>query len=219
MGISERKEREKESRRNEIIDAAEKVFFNKGVDSATMDEVAEIAELSKGTLYIYFKNKEDLHFAICRRGLSILKEYFIKVVTPEKTVLENLIAIGISFVEFARTNTDYFKVMSHFENKDYTSSSHDHEHTEKDDVMNFLVSLIEKGMQDGSLRDDLIPDTVAHVLWAQTTGVLQLMSVKDFHLSKHHVTENDLILAHFEIIVNGIRVDKSDLDIKKYFIK
>jgi TetR/AcrR family transcriptional regulator len=50
MGITERKEREKEQRRNAIIDAAEKIFFTKGMDNSTMDDVAEEAELSKGTL-------------------------------------------------------------------------------------------------------------------------------------------------------------------------
>ena len=217
MGISERKEREKEQRKNEIIDAAEKVFFSKGIDNATMDEVAEEAELSKGTLYIYFKNKEDLHFAICRRGLTILMENFIKVETTEKTVLENLISIGLNFVEFARTHSDYFKVMSHFENKDFSSHAKENAHTEKDDVMNFLVQLLEKGKQDGSLRNDLVPETVAHILWAQTTGVLQLMSVKNLHLHTNNTTEDDLILAHFDIMANGIRMDKSEFDLKKYF--
>ena len=52
MGIAERREREREQRRNTILDAAETVFFSKGINLATMDEVAEEAELSKGTLYL-----------------------------------------------------------------------------------------------------------------------------------------------------------------------
>ena len=59
MGIAERKEREKLQRRKDIIDAAEKVFFYRGFESATMDEIAEKVELSKGTLYLYFKSKEE----------------------------------------------------------------------------------------------------------------------------------------------------------------
>ena len=57
MGIHERKEREKEHRRDEILNAAQKVFFEKGLQSATMDEIAEAAELSKGTLYLYYGSK------------------------------------------------------------------------------------------------------------------------------------------------------------------
>jgi AcrR family transcriptional regulator len=61
MGIYERKQREKEQRKTEIINAARKVFSNKGFNTATMEEIASEAELSPGTLYLYFKNKEELH--------------------------------------------------------------------------------------------------------------------------------------------------------------
>ena len=56
MGIAERKEREKLQRRNDIIDAAERLFFQHGFETPTMDDVAREAELSKGTLYLYFKS-------------------------------------------------------------------------------------------------------------------------------------------------------------------
>ena len=57
MGVVERKEREKELRSESIIDAAERIFFNKGFEHATMNDVAEEAELSKGALYLYFHAK------------------------------------------------------------------------------------------------------------------------------------------------------------------
>jgi len=68
MGINERREREKEVRRDAILDAAENIFFSKGVDSSSMDEIASRAELSKGTLYLYFKNKDELYHGIIHRG-------------------------------------------------------------------------------------------------------------------------------------------------------
>ena len=217
MGIIERKEREKEQRRNEIIDAAEKVFFDKGVDNATMDAVAEIAELSKGTLYLYFKNKEDLHFAICMRGLTILKQELENVISPQRTIIENLIHVGFAFVKFARINADYFKVLSHFEGKSNEECHVEHKHTEKDEVMELLVNLIEKGIEEGTIRKEINPNVVAHILWAQTTGVLQLMSVKKFHLDLNKITDDDFIMAHFEVVANGIRAGEASLDIKKYF--
>ncbi len=61
MGILERKEKEKQQRRDDILGAAKEVFFSKGLMSATMDEIAEKAELSKGTLYLYFASKEELY--------------------------------------------------------------------------------------------------------------------------------------------------------------
>ena len=76
MGINERKEREKEHRREEIISSAEKVFFEKGLQTATMDEIAERAELGKSTLYLYYKSKEDLYLAVLLRGTEILLQKF-----------------------------------------------------------------------------------------------------------------------------------------------
>lgn len=219
MGIQERKEREKEQRRNEIIKAAEQVFFTKGIENASMDEVAEKAELSKGTLYLYFKNKEALHFAICTRGLTILKSKFEKVIDPSKTMLENLIAIGFAFVSFSRENNDYFKVMSHFENKEYEFNEEDHIHSEKDDVMIFLVKMIEQGITEGTFQPDIDPHVIAHVLWAQTTGVLQLMAAKKFHIDDNDFSEDDIIMAHFEVVANGISWGNQKPDIKKYFKK
>jgi len=69
MGIQDRKEREKEQRRNQIIVAARKVFHEKGFTKATMKDIANEAELGFGTLYLYFKNKEELFAALSLRVL------------------------------------------------------------------------------------------------------------------------------------------------------
>jgi AcrR family transcriptional regulator len=72
MGIQERKERERERRRQQIIVAAKKVFSEKGFNKATMDDIAGQAELSPGTLYLYFKNKEELYASLSLRILQYL---------------------------------------------------------------------------------------------------------------------------------------------------
>ena len=73
MGIRERKEREKERRRQQIMVAAKKVFTNKGFSKATMDDIASEAELSPGTIYLYFKNKEELYASLSLRILQYLQ--------------------------------------------------------------------------------------------------------------------------------------------------
>lgn len=69
MGIKERKEREKERRRQQIIVAAKRVFSKKGFNKATMEDIARESELSPGTLYLYFKNKEELYASLTLRIL------------------------------------------------------------------------------------------------------------------------------------------------------
>jgi AcrR family transcriptional regulator len=72
MGIQERKEREKERRRQQIMVAAKRVFSDKGFNRATMEDIAQEAELSPGTLYLYFKNKEELYASLSLRILQYL---------------------------------------------------------------------------------------------------------------------------------------------------
>ena len=76
MGIQERKEREKERRRQQIIVAAKRVFSGKGFNKATMEDIAKEAELSPGTIYIYFKNKDELYASL---SLRILKHLNIRL--------------------------------------------------------------------------------------------------------------------------------------------
>lgn len=72
MGIQERKEREKERRRQQIMVAAKRLFIQKGFGKATMEDIAREAELSAGTLYLYFKNKNDLYASLTLRVLQYL---------------------------------------------------------------------------------------------------------------------------------------------------
>ena len=72
MGIRERKERERERRRQQIMVAAKRVFTDKGFSKATMEDIAKEAELSPGTLYLYFKNKDELYASLSLRILQYL---------------------------------------------------------------------------------------------------------------------------------------------------
>jgi len=64
MGIQERKKREKEMRRQQIVTAAKQVFLHKGLKSATIEDIAIEAELGVATIYAYFKNKDELYASL-----------------------------------------------------------------------------------------------------------------------------------------------------------
>ena len=72
MGIQERKQRERERRRQQIIVAAKRVFSERGFSRTTMEDIAREAELSPGTLYLYFKNKDELYASLSLRILQYM---------------------------------------------------------------------------------------------------------------------------------------------------
>jgi len=72
MGVAERRAREKQRRRDDILDAAKKIFSAKGFHGATMEEIASGAELSPATLYLYFNNKNELYASLNVKMLAFL---------------------------------------------------------------------------------------------------------------------------------------------------
>ena len=73
MGIQTRQIRDRERRRQQIIAASKRVFISKGVSRTTIKDIADEAELSPGTLYIYFKNKDELYASLSIRMLKHLQ--------------------------------------------------------------------------------------------------------------------------------------------------
>jgi AcrR family transcriptional regulator len=91
VGIHERKEREREMRRQQIIVAAKRVCSEKGIKRSTMENIASEAELSQRTLYQYFKNKDELYASLSLRILQDLQTRVEHVnrkidLTPEQKV-------------------------------------------------------------------------------------------------------------------------------------
>lgn len=206
MGISERKEREKERRINEIIDAAEHVFFEKGVNNATMDDVAEKAELSKGTLYIYFKSKEDLHYTIIIRAMELMTEIFQKHISEKLNGLENLLKIGNAYVEFFEKYTNYFNLMMEFHaTKIEKVAEEKKKKLLEDDSPLILVSkILEQGQHDGSIRNDMVPIEMAIILWSQLSGFLEFISIRKPMMEILKINESKIIENQFKVLLNGV---------------
>ncbi len=87
-----RREREKAVHRQEILDAATRVFGRKGFHTATLDEIAEEAEFSKGALYLYFPSKEDLLFSIMSETFDTWLTKFNEIMKGNLTYKEKLTA-------------------------------------------------------------------------------------------------------------------------------
>jgi TetR/AcrR family transcriptional regulator len=182
MGISERKQREKEARQKAIIDAAEAVIFSKGYDQATMDEIAAQAELSKGTLYLYFKSKEQLYMSIVQRGFELQQRLFREALNSGRNGLEKVRAIGEAWLRFYRDYPNYFNATMYYESLQLDTESVDEITAlcmvEGHSTHQMLIGAIDEGKADGSIRNRHDSVKIAMVLWATATGLLQLNHYK-----------------------------------------
>ena len=180
MGIAERKEREKQQRKLDIINAAERVFFSKGYSSTTMEEIAQEAELSRGTLYLYFKGKDEVHREIVANGIDILFDLVQSGIAGESNGMANLAVIWECFVRFSKEYGDYFDAFIHYESKEVDLESR--EEVEKwlnrYKLIDFIIKTISQGMADGSIRQDMDPTVLTLLFWTQVTGAIQFIRFK-----------------------------------------
>lgn len=184
----QRRAEEKQRRREEILDAAEHVFQERGFDAATMDDVAAQARVSRALVYVYYRDKRALHLAICIRALRHLRALFEEAAAAEQRGRDQLVAIGRTYMRFAETHPCYFNALSRYEATEAEAQTE----TETDetfaatmsagrDVHLVTVRAIEQGMRDGSLRSDITnPMLMAMTMWGFTHGVLQIAQHKAF---------------------------------------
>lgn len=207
MGIAERKEKEKQKRRKSILNAAEKIFFGRNGDRGTMDDVAAKVQLSKGTLYLYFKNKTDLLYAIAEKGVSILSEYLQKAMKYEKSGREQLSDLGDEFVRFVEDYPKHFELILRFE----LTEPHLKESNEPillmEPALSILREIITHGQQDGTIRSDLAESEIVIILWSQMLGLLQNILRQERYIRQYDVKLNSIIKGHYRIIMKGITPD------------
>jgi AcrR family transcriptional regulator len=179
-----RKERERIARRESIIDAAEDLFSEKGFDGATMEDVADRAELGKGTLYLHFKSKSSIYLAICERGSSKLNKVLGKVLTDDVSGIEMVKKMGFAYLEFVKTYPVYFSAFVFHEtllNDDALSESklaakcEDHAR----EAMAYIVRALQIGMQDGSIRKTIDPREMGLIIWGASKGVVHMAFLKE----------------------------------------
>lgn len=110
MGVAERKEREKLEMRELIIKTATEMFLAEGFDKTSIRNIAEKIEYSPATIYLYFKDKDELFYAIHQVGFQKLMERF-HYLPDIKDPLERLIALGREYIKFGLENREFYDLM------------------------------------------------------------------------------------------------------------
>lgn len=214
MGIQERKDREKEQRSEEILNAAEKIFFEKGLNAATMDEIAEKAELGKSTLYLYYKSKEDLYLAVMMRGGEILHSMFREATSTGEPTLKLIKNLGDAYYEYFKQHRNYFRMYYFFENTElHTQVSEEMSaqcahHDQR--IWKIVFDVIQRAKDEGMLEASLDPVQAGVILWSNENGLMRQMDRADnYWTSVMHVDLDATIRKANAYVLEGMMTEKA----------
>ena len=177
MGVEERKEREKQARREAIMASAQELFFAKGFNPTTMDEIAQRAELSKGALYLYFAGKEELYVSVMNEGLAILfdrmEEAFKQDLPPDQMIRR----LGEVRYRYYLDYREYYRIFFFLEHKDVVRQLPREliqDNLEKG-IRGFqrFIAVIQQGIDQGIFAP-VDPRKAAVAFWGATSGTLLL---------------------------------------------
>lgn len=175
MGIEQRKERERRLRKEIILESAIALIHQNGFEKTTMDEIARKAELSKGTLYLYFKNKAALYQGIRKQALEQLHKAFQEILHQDVTGSQLVREMNRSFIDFINEEP----VLTHSLTLDYREDLEDNnellqecKQLEKEIIM-MMTRALQIGIQDKTISTSLQPKILAIQIGLMMRGVIE----------------------------------------------
>jgi len=181
-----------------------------------MDDIAADLELSKTTLYLYFKNKASLYFAVVIKGEVILLDIFKDAVKNEKTGLGKIKSIILAYYDYIQVYSDYYRLnlstrsprfMKMLENNEdnETKIENAEEYIElKKDLLGILTEAISLGIKDGTLRKDLDPIQTVMFLGSAIEDMVLLSPINQLLLETYEITTKGYLQHSIDMLLQGI---------------
>lgn len=212
MKASKWKSKKQENRREQILLAAIDTVKEHGFETTTMDEIAERAELSKGTLYFYFKDKSALFRAIRKKSVQALNEEFLKIIQQDEPGAVLVQKMADSFLTFIKENPVLTKALAQHSTQVNPSDVEEIEEIENE-LRVLLTRALQIGVQDGSIQTEMEPKILAIQIGFCLRGILQ------FHLSntqnhicrvmdEHDLTINNMLKLFINALLNQMDTDR-----------
>ncbi|MCE1165415.1 MAG: TetR/AcrR family transcriptional regulator [Bacteroidetes bacterium] len=177
MGISERKEREKQDMIKLILDEAMKLFIEEGYENVTMRKIADRIEYSATTIYLYFKDKSEIFYSLLKIAFDKFYESQLSVQNiPDPK--ERLMAHGLVYIKFAMNNPNYYELMFILDDP-VTKMNCPEDWQTSTRTYDLLKKNIQECMDAGCIEKADI-EVVAFGLWSLVHGIATLMIKRGF---------------------------------------
>jgi AcrR family transcriptional regulator len=171
MGVLERRQREKTNLRREILAAARELIAKEGYESVSMRKIAERIEYSPTTIYLYFRDKEELVREVCEETFMLLTRQLDKVLATESDPIARLRAGLKAYIRFGIKHPDHYRV----------SLMMPHHHRDKEEFLTSpgaeafqgLMAGVANAVEHGRLRETDVM-AVSQALWSAVHGVVSL---------------------------------------------
>lgn len=186
--MGRRKKEPKFVHRENIASAAQILFLDKGIEATSMDDIAKAAGYSKATLYVYFKNKEEIVGVLVLESMKKLYGCLSAALEQRETTREKYDLICQGLVQYQEEFPFYFKAALEKINVDFEDETYLPEEKETykigEKINEKMKQFLCTGIEKGEIRADLEIIPTIFTFWGMLSGFIQTASNKENYIAK-----------------------------------
>ncbi|WP_460678528.1 TetR/AcrR family transcriptional regulator [Mucilaginibacter koreensis] len=192
-------------REQQIINAANDVLTSVGARDFTIDKVVAHLGLAKGTVYKYYKSKDDVLAEVSVRALNTLLDYFKAATEKENDSMEALRALIMAFYKYYLKYPKYFELFIYMERPDFSTTIQNYLNISlklKTYFSNYLIQCQSAGL----IRKDLDPSYCTYMIWGSCMGLMNFIEAKKVFIEDIvKLQREDLLRLYAEILIKGMK--------------
>jgi AcrR family transcriptional regulator len=212
LGLEERRKRERENRKNAILKAARRLFFEKGFKPVTVESIAKKAELSKGSIYLYYNSKEEIYTQILLSDIDKFHERIADLLpsaTNGVSASEALFKLAEIYVDFFLNDRELFRIlmtfMLHTTDMNLPDDLNSHIIKTTNKTINIIEQIFRYGVERGEFPRAINLRLNRNAIWGLLNGIISLHIFTGIE-SKRVEVIHSTIKAGLGIYIRGLQL-------------
>jgi AcrR family transcriptional regulator len=215
LSSGERRKKEKENRKNVILKEARKLFFEKGFKSVTVDNIAASAELSKGSIYLYFESKEEIYVQILIMDIIDFHKRMINSLQKEASASDLLLEFAKLYVDFFLHEKELFRIFMAFmirDNQATLTAAHNQSLLcITNENIQIIAEIIRKGVDSGEFPSDINIRQGQNAIWGLLNGIIALYLFTG-EPSERATRMHSMVKDSLRIFIAGLKESRNQSD-------
>jgi AcrR family transcriptional regulator len=220
VSLEERRKKKKETRKSAILNAARKLFFEKGFKAVTVDSIAAQAEIGKGSVYLYFDSKEEIYLQVLIADNAEFHKRISNFFQNNMSATELLLDYARIYVDYFLYDNELFRIfMSYLIRADQmtlTEEQSRHLFSSANDNIRIIGEILQKGIDAGEFSSAINVRHGQNAIWGLLNGIISFYlftGTEEKRAAKIHTMVKDSL----NIFIHGLKKDPVEMSPEKSF--
>jgi AcrR family transcriptional regulator len=208
VGLLERRGKEKDSRKKLILKSARTLFFRKGFNNVTVDEIAKSSELGKGSIYLYFNSKEEIYAQILLNDIEDFNQQVSVLLNKKKIAADLLVEFSNIYVDFFFNDGELFRILMTYmlqpAKMNLTEKLNSQILTANARSIDVIGKILKLGVSSKEFSANINIKQNQNAIWGLLNGIISLYIFSGSQIKRRERINSTIKLA-LEVFIKGFK--------------